>query len=61
MNENDEETKENDQETSASPNGDYVYEERLKIDMLVDKTKDPVHVQNQAIIDLCCCCGLYHS
>jgi hypothetical protein len=52
MNENDEETKENDQETSASPNGDYVYEEKLKIDMLVDKTKDPVHVQNQAIIDL---------
>lgn len=52
MNENDEETKENDEETSALPNGDYVYEEKLKIDMLVDKTNEPVHVRNQAIIAL---------
>jgi hypothetical protein len=29
-----------------------VYEEKLKIDMFLDKTKDPVHVQNQAIIVL---------
>ena len=52
MNENDEEPKENDEKTSASRNGDYVYEEKFKIDMLVDKTKEPVHVRNQAIIAL---------
>ena len=52
MNEKDEESKENDEETSKSQKGDYVYEEKLKIDMLVDKTEDPVHVRNQAIIVL---------
>ena len=52
MNEKDEESKENDEETSKCPKGDYVYEEKLKIDMLVDKTEDPVHVRNQAIIVL---------
>ena len=41
MNEKDEESKENDEETSKSPKGDYVYEEKLKIDMLVDKTEGP--------------------
>ena len=48
MNGNNEETKENDSE-QESPKGDNGYEEKLKVDVLVTKTHNPVHVRSQAI------------
>jgi hypothetical protein len=52
LSEIEEELHENDDDLSVMPKGGHVYEENIKIDMLVTKTNEPVHLRNQAIMVL---------
>jgi hypothetical protein len=48
----DDESTENTEDSPEPPSSDYVHEEKLKIDMLVATTTDPIHVRTQATIAL---------